>query len=102
MKTSSDFVALSIFLSVFYLSTLTIRELQCAVIEPTEATTNPIVYRRYVRRRPPTEPGEQYVEELVEVYHTVDKPPAVNYPMSDEDIDKFIYCDFHRETDECE
>ncbi|XP_037823727.1 uncharacterized protein LOC119612079 [Lucilia sericata] len=62
----------------------------------------PIVYQRFIRRRPPMHLHDQYMEEIREIFHTKEKPPSGDRTaMSDEDIDKFIFCDFNRHLDEC-
>ncbi|KAM7347866.1 uncharacterized protein ACRADG_007352 [Cochliomyia hominivorax] len=61
----------------------------------------PIVYRRFIRRRPPMYLNDEYSEEIVEIFHTNEKPPAYGPHMSDADVDKFIFCDFNRHLDEC-
>ncbi|XP_023301010.2 uncharacterized protein LOC111683191 [Lucilia cuprina] len=62
----------------------------------------PIVYQRFIRRRPSMYPHYQYMEEIVEIFDTKEKPPSGGrIIMSDEEIDKFIFCDFNRHLDQC-
>lgn len=58
---------------------------------------HPVVYRRFVRRRPPMYPDDRFMEEIVEFFDTKEKPPA----YGGQDIDEFIFCDFNQHLESC-
>lgn len=57
---------------------------------------NRIVYRRFIRRR---HPSDKYSDTVIEIFRTKEKPPGAL--LTDNDIDKFIFCDFNRDLEEC-
>lgn len=90
------FLVFTLIVSVLF----TLNALQLIESAPSDIS-HPVVYRRYIRRRPPMHPHDEYSEDIVEVFHTKEKPPAQGLAMTDEDVDKFIFCDFNRHLEMC-
>lgn len=97
---NSFVVALFISVVVFLINTLPATESATTVLNIPSPTRYPIVYRRYIRRRPPIYPTDEYSEDILEIYNTKAKPPAYN-SLTDEEVDRFIFCDFSRHLEEC-
>lgn len=101
MLITNYYVVAVIFISVlFILNALPATESAVIVRNSLRPTRYPVVYRRYVRRRPPTFPTDEFSEDILEIYHTKAKPPSYNI-MTDEEVDLFIFCDFNRHMEKC-
>lgn len=61
-------------------------------------TKYPVVYQRFIRRRPSGMPKERYIDEYIEIW---EKPPNKIKKLTDEEVDELIECDFNRHLPKC-
>ncbi|XP_013116231.2 uncharacterized protein LOC106093663 [Stomoxys calcitrans] len=82
---------------ICFLSGYSILHVESASIN---ASPDNVVYRLFHRRRPGLnyEGVEVEVDEYLEIFNTRKRPWDI---LTDDDVDKFIKCDFYGETEEC-
>ena len=100
MFTNNSFAVALLISVVFLINALPATESATTILDGASPTRYPIVYRRYIRRRPPMYPTDEYSEDVLEIYNTKAKPPAYN-SLTDEEVDRFIFCDFNRHLEKC-
>ncbi|XP_055845827.1 uncharacterized protein LOC129911869 [Episyrphus balteatus] len=67
---------------------------------PLEGASKKVVYTRYVRRRP-IPYSNDFVEEVIEVFNTQRRPPPYAF-LHDEDLTRFVRCDFDPSMPDCD
>ncbi|XP_065364310.1 uncharacterized protein LOC135957489 [Calliphora vicina] len=97
---TNNFLKLTLVVSVLLYTLNVLQQVESVKLDE-NTHQYPVVYRRLIRRRPPMHPHDKYMEEILEIFHTKEKPPSNGELMTDEDVDKFIYCDFNRHLEEC-